>query len=478
MTKQFQLPQAVRPLALAALAVAVSAALVLPRTAHASAFQLKQPGAKALGRAYAGSATAGGDASVVQTNPAAMSMLKGTVFEADVTAINFSTKFSGSATDAFGRPISGGNGGDGGTTIPVPAFFLSSQVNDRTHLGFSITAPFGFRTNYNQGWVGRYNSLKSDFQSLAATFSASYDLTDNFALGASFVAQRTSAELTSAINFNSVGVGLVQQAVKDGVLSAAYAPTYIGQINAVVPPGTDGLARIKGNDWGYGWTLGGFWRLTDSDRLALAYHSKISHTLQGKASFTVPASVTTLLSSPQIQPLLAGAGGVPFTNTAGSEPFTTPAYANFSYWHQGDSFGFGADVSWTQWSTFKNLTVRYANPAQPDSVEVFNWKDTLFASVGGEYYVNDKLTLRAGVAVDGKPMSVKTRDPRVPDGTRRWITVGLGYKPTAKLDLNVGYAHIFVSDAHVSNMSATGDHLVGNFKDKGNLFALSAAYHY
>ena len=246
----------------------------------------------------------------------------------------------------------------------------------------------------------------------------------------------------------------------------------------MVPPGTDGLDRIKGNDWGYGWTLGGYWKLTDSDRVALAYHSKINNTLTGKATFMVPSSVTALLSSPQIQPLLAGLGGMPFANTTGSAPFTTPAYANFSYWPQAGSFGFGADVSWTQWSTFKNLTVHYANPAQPDSVQAFNWSDTIFASLGGEYYVNDKLTLRYGVAIDGKPMTIKTRDPRVPDGTRRWVTLGLGYKPSAKLDLNVGYAHIFVSPAHVSNLSPTGDRLTGNFKDSANLLAFSAAYHF
>lgn len=478
MFKRNSLAQAARPLALAALAVAVSSALVMPNTAHASAFQLKENSAKALGRSFAGSAAAGGDASVVVNNPAAMTMLNGTVFQADVTAINFSTKFSGTGTDAFGRPLGGGNGGDGGTTIPVPAFFIATQVNDRTHLGFGVSAPFGFRTNYNYGWVGRYNALKSDFKSIAATFSASYDLTDSFTLGASFVAQRTQAELTSAINFNSVGVGLVQQAVAGGALPAANAPTYISLINSVVPPGTDGVARIKGDDWAYGWQLGGFWKMTDQDRLSLGYHSKISHKLQGNATFTVPASVTTLLSNPQIQPLLAGAGGVPFTNTTGTAPFTTPAYANLSYWHQGQDFGFGADLSWTKWSTFKELRVDYQNPAQPDSVETFNWKDTLFFSVGGEYYVNDKLTLRAGVAVDGTPTSVATRDPRVPDGTRHWISVGMGYKASDKLDLNVGYAHIFVKDAHVNNLSPTGDRLTGNFKDKGNLLAFSAAYHF
>jgi long-chain fatty acid transport protein len=62
-----------RPFALAALGLAIAGSLAAPPQAHASAFQLKENSAKAMGRAYAGSATAGGDVSVVANNPAAMS---------------------------------------------------------------------------------------------------------------------------------------------------------------------------------------------------------------------------------------------------------------------------------------------------------------------------------------------------------------------------------------------------------------------
>jgi long-chain fatty acid transport protein len=476
MYKKSSYSRLARPAAYAALALAVTAALALPDTAHASAFQLKENSAKALGRAFAGSTAAGGDASVVANNPAAMSMLDGTVFQTDLTAINFSAKFNGSATDAFGRPISGGNGGDAGTTLPVPAFFLSTQVSDKVHLGMAFSVPFGFQTKYNYNWVGRYHAIKSNFQSLDATFSASYDVTDNFSVGVSAIAQKTKADLTSAINFNSVGVGLVQQSVANGSLPAAYAPTYISQINAVVPPGTDGMVEIKGSDWSYGWQLGGLWKMTANDRLAFDYRAKISHTLKGHANFTVPASVTALLSSPSVQPLLGG--GVPFTDTRASAPFATPATASLSYWHQAPKYGFGVNVDWTQWSSFKDLNVRYQNPAQPVSVENFNWTNSLFASLGGEYYVNNKLTLRAGVAVDGTPTSAATRDPRVPDGTRRWITFGMGYKPTEKLDLNVGYAHLFVSTPHVNVLSPTNDRLMGSYSASANLLSMSVAYHF
>lgn len=456
-----------RPLALATLSLAVAAGLALPTGAHASAFQLKEDSAKAMGRAYAGSATAGNDVSVVANSPAAMSDLKGTYFQADVTAINFSAKFSGSAKDAEGRPISGGNGGEGGTTLPVPALFYATQLGERWHVGASFTVPFGFQTEYDRDWVGRYNGVKSKFESLDATLSASYDVTDSFSVGASAIAQKTSAELTSAVNFNGVGYELAGQAGLPPAL-----------VDGLIPPGTDGAARIKGDDWGWGWQLGGYWKLSPNDRLSLNYRSKISHKLHGTANFNVPDNVTSLVTS--LAPLLGlDASNLPFQHTRGTADFTTPAVANASYWHQAEKFGVGIDLAWTKWDVFKNLTVEYANPYQPATVETFNWRNTWYASIGGDYYVNDKLTLRGGIAVDTTPTSAKNRDVRVPDSTRKMLSVGIGYRPTDRFEIDASYAHIFVNKAHLDGSpSPTGDVVTGQFDDYGNLLSLSAQYHF
>ncbi len=487
---------ATRPLALAALSIAVMGALFAPASANASAFQLKENSAKGLGRAYAGSATAGGDVSVVVNNPAAMSDLKGTYLQADVTAINFSAKFNGSATDVLGRPIAGGNGGDAGTTLPVPALFFATQVSDRVHVGAGFSVPFGFQTEYDRNWVGRYNGIKSKFQSLDATLSASFDVTDTFSIGASVIAQKTSAELTSAINYNAVGlkvqqgigaqtaagVAQIQAAAAAGQITAAQAAAMIqaaaqqGQaaaagVAAATPVGADGFARIKGDDWGYGWQLGGYWKLTPNDKLALNYRSKISHRLEGTGNFTTTPGYDMLLANPAL------AGGIPpFQHTTGTADFTTPAVASASYWHQEEKFGFGVDVSWTKWDVFKNLTVNYGNPHQPSTSEAYNWRNTVYAAVGGDYYVNSKLTLRAGVAVDSTPTYLATRSARVPDSTRQLATVGVGYQVSDHFELNASYAHIFVNNAHVHNTSSTGDTLTGNFKDYGNLLSFSAQY--
>ena len=473
MQMSFRSFPATRPLALAALSVAMAGAMALPSGAHASAFQLKENSAKGMGRAYAGSMTAGGDLSVVVNSPASMSDLPGTWFQTDVTGVNFKAKFSGSARDAFGRPISGGDGGDAGTTLPIPAFFLATQVSDRVHLGFGLSVPFGFQTDYNHDWVGRYNGLKSRFESLDATLSASFAVNDDLSLGVSAIAQRTSAELTSAVNFNTVALSLAGQ----GVQAGAIPPAFLGQVAALVPPGSDGEARIKGRDWGYGYQLGALYKLTDQDKLAINYRSKISHTLKGTANYTVPDNVQALLGNPAVRPLLAN--GVPFQHTSGSAPFTTPVVASASYWHQDEKFGLGIDLAWTKWSVFKNLTVNYGNPAQPQSNEVLNWRSTWYASVGGDYYVTDKLTLRGGIGVDTTPTYAKTRDVRVPDSTRKLASVGLGYKASDNFELNASYMHIFVNNGHLNGSpSATGDIVTGNYKDSGNLLSLSAQYHF
>jgi len=466
-----------RPLAFAALSLAVVGALTAPERADASAFQLKENSAKGLGRAYAGSATAGGDASVVVNNPAAMTDLKGTYFQADVTAINFSTKFSGSAHDALGRPISGGNGGDAGTTMPVPALFFATQVADKWHIGAGFSVPFGFLTEYDKNWVGRYNGIKSKFESLDGTLSASFDVTDTFTIGGSFIAQKTTAELTSAINYNMVGLGLIQKAAAAGAISPAQAQALGQQVSVVVPPGSDGIARIKGDDWGYGWQLGGYWKLSPQDKLAFNYRSKISHKLEGTGNFTMPSNVQALLSNPTVAALLAGAGGVPFQRTSGTADFTTPATATASYWHQEEKFGLGFDLAWTKWSVFKQLEVKYGNPAQPPSIEQYDWRNTWFAAVGGDYYLNDKVTLRAGLAVDTTPTHASTRSPRVPDSTRKFLSFGVGYKASEHFELNASYAHIFVNNAHMNGaISGTNDVLTGSSDDYGNLLSISAQY--
>ena len=428
---------------LAALPLALVAALS-GQAAHAAGFQLKENSAEGLGRSFAGSAAAPGDCSVVVNNPAAMSEVKTGCAQGDVTAIQFSTKFHGSGQDFLGQPLTGGNGGDGGLVQPVPALYYIQPVGDQWTIGASLTVPFGFSTEYNDGWVGRYEGLKSKLESIALTFSASYQISDDLSLGGSLIAQRTSAELSQAIDFGTILAG----------------PTN----GALLPQEADGFGSLKGDDWGYGFGLGLLWKPTPNDNIGINFHSQIDHTIEGDGKFLVPSNVL---------PLLGGA----FVDSDGEADFDTPAFAALSWWHTVDAnWSFGADLGYTHWSSFKKLVVDYSNPVQPNSTSVFDWKDTWFGSIGGDYRMDDRWTIRAGVAVDQTPTRDSTRTPRVPDGMRTWLSFGVGYKASENWKVEAGYAHLWVEDGKIEHTSATFSTLVGNFESSSNLLAISAQY--
>ncbi len=435
---------AVPGLVMAALALAVSGILAIPTTAAASGFQLKENSAKGLGRSFAGSTAAPGDVSSVVNNPAAMSTLDGVYFKADLTLINFSTKFEGAGQDVTGAPLTGGNGGNGGLTQPVPAMYLAMPVGEASHVGFAVTVPYGFTTEFDKDWVGRYKAVKSKLQTVDFIVSYSYALSNNFSLGGSLIAQQTKADLTSMVDYG----------------------TFLGE-----PQSHDGLARITGDATDYGWQLGALWQISARDSLGLNYRAKISHTLKGNATFhDVP---------PQLGSLVATGN---FQDTRGTADFATPATAVFSYWHQGDRIGFGADASYTGWTSFKELRIKYGS-GQSDTVEPENWRNTSYFSIGGDYRLNNMWTVRAGVAYDQTPTLDSTRTPRVPDAARRWLSFGLDYTPSSDFELNVGFAHLWVDDSTIDNTSAatrgpTGSTLLGKSKNSANLLGVSGTFRF
>ena len=422
------------------------AAAIASQGAHSSAFQLTENSAMGLGRAQAGGPAAPGDCSAVVNNPAAMADFTTSCVAGTLSAINFSAKFSGGGSDAFGSPLTGGNGGDGGTTLPVPSAYYITPINEQFALGFGLSVPFGFQTEYNDRWVGRYQSVETKLQSPALTFAASWKLSDELSLGASFFAQRTSADLIQDIN-----IGTILAVPTEG---------------AVLPQEADGQGGLKGHDWGYGFGAGLLWKPTQADRIGLNFRSQVDHTITGNATFEVPSNLL---------PLFGGA----FTNTTGSADFDTPWYMNLGWWHTlDDRFSFGVTANYTHWSSFKQLQINYANPAQAqyNSAEIFDYKSTWFESIGGDYRLNDQWTLRAGVAYDETPTSDATRDPKVPDNSRKWLSFGVGYKASDALRFDVAFVHLFVDDAKVNDVSPTFDTLNGAFKVYGNVLAVSGQY--
>lgn len=430
----------------------VAIALVLAAgTVQAAGFQLKENSAIGLGRAFAGSGAAPGDAAVIANNPAAMSLLEGYIAQADLSLVDLSVDFNGGGNDAIGAPLNGGDGGNAGDLSPIPAAYFSAPLGDRFRLGVSLTAPFGLKTEYEDGWVGRYHALTSDLRTIDLGLALSYEITENFSLGGSLIYQYAEAELSNAVDFGAI------------LAAQGLAPAFL-------PQSADGKATIEGDDYAWGWTIGGLWQINDRINLGLNYRSEIEHELTGTADFTVPANAATVF---------AGLPGNLFTDTGGRAELSTPAVATLSgYWQATDRLAVMADIARTYWDSFENITVEYDNPAQPITIDPQNWRNTWFTSLGFDYRLDDQWTLRSGIAYDQTPTQLGFRTPRVPDTDRRWLSLGASFAPTDAWLLSFGYTRIFSNEPEISLVAATGSTLQGNAKAATNLFAASAAYRF
>lgn len=427
-TVRFRLNRALLPL-LVSLEIFATATNAL-----ASGFAITEQSVRGLGNAFSGSAAAE-DASTIFFNPAGLTRLTGSSVAGAGYYIFPSAIFQNQgSTIVTGAPLTGSNGGDAGVNVFVPNLYAAWELSDRVKIGLGINSPFGLKTNYNGDWVGRYQAVNSELTTININPTLAAKLTDNLSVGIGVNLQYAEAELSNAIDFGLVGFGA-------GLRTR--------------PQGSDGFVKLTGNDWSWGYNLGVLYEPSRKTRIGLAYRSSIAHELQGDANFTVPATATALTATGR------------FTDTGAKTALDLPETVSLSAYHQlSPRLAATADVTWTNWSRFKELRVQFDNPIEPDSVQPENWHDAFRYSLGINYALSNAWELRAGVAYDESPIDDKYITPRIPDNNRTWVTIGASYKASDSLSFDIGYAHLFVDDAEINQESTTSGTLRGKFDNQ------------
>ncbi len=425
-----------------------------PSNSHAAGFAILEQSAEGIGYAYAGAAAGYGDGSEIAYNPAAMSWLPETIISHSSHLIITSAEFNneGSSNPMLGGvPLGGSNGPDGGDVNFVPSLYIAGEFFEDVHIGLGVHAPFGLRTDYDREWVGRYHAVTSELKTIQITPAISRKLTDNFSLGASLNAMYAEATLSNAIDFGTIGVGAL------GPMGAAAA--------GLAPQMNDGYASVNGNDWGFGFTVGGSYKYGDDSKVGVSWKTQTPIDLKGDADFEVPTAALPLTATGRFVDQTAGASIDLPENVTGSW------IHNFS-----DEFGLLAEVQWTGWSNFEELRIRY-DGAQPDTVQDESWDDVWRYSVAVRYSPTEKLDLSLGYTFDEEPIpDTARRTPRIPGNDRNWLAVGLKYRADDDLVFKATYAHLFISDADVSLPDATGNTLVGSFDNAVDLVGVGVDY--
>lgn len=443
---------------------------VVPAYTHAAGFAIIEQNVSSLGNAYAGVSSIAYDASTVYYNPAGMTRLSGRHFSASLHMIKPSAKFSDINSDV----TAGGNGGDAGGTEIVPNIYFVAPVSDKAKFGIGINAPFGLSTEYDAGWQGRYHAVKSRVSTLNINPSIAFTTKSPFSIGFGMNLQYMEAELTNALDFGAICYGATQ--AQGSPLTTATCDAYkltpqtypsVAQSNS-----NDGFASISGDDWGIGYNFGILFAPDNQSRIGFSYRSKVKHKLGGDADFRIATTVPSQATDPRFTGI-----HLAFADTKATANITLPEqWTLSSYRALNKHWELLGEISYTKWSQVQELTIEFENPFKDPSSEPLKFRNTYRYAIGANFKPDSRFIYRAGFAFDeGAAHDATYRSPRIPDNDRTWLALGMGYRQNS-MSFDVGYAHLFMDDAYINRVSATGDTLYGKYQLSIDI--LSAQFNY
>ncbi len=457
-------------------AAVAGAILALGATqAWGTGFQLNENSASSLGNAFAAGAAFTDDVSAMWWNPAALSQFPRIQGAAALHIITPSIKFSNNASlPATNQPL-GGNGGDAGGNNFVPNMYVVVPINAQWSFGLGVNAPFGLVTEYDDGWLGRYQALKSEIQTINVNPAVSWKISPTLAIGAGVNYQYVKATLTNNVNYSGA---LLTAAAGNGI--APGSPTF----NAIAGAtgGLDSKATVKAEDGGWGWNVGVAWDATPELRLAASYRSEIKYNATGDINFDNPTPAPPAGSPPQlvgtIAALSAGVNSQALYGRSVSTDITLPATANLSmHWQLDPKWEVMADAQFTGWSSIPELKFTASSgPALPATP--LNWDDTWKFAIGASYRVNDQWKVRFGTAYDQTPVT-NAPTPRLPDSDRYWFAVGGQYKYSPNLAFDAGFVYIDGKSADFNrNDGSTAAYglINGTYDASVTIFSLQGTY--
>jgi long-chain fatty acid transport protein len=421
-------------------------------TALGAGFALIEQSASQMGNAFAGGSAYAYDASTIYFNPAGLTRVPHQLLVAG-HAVRTTAEFEGGALDLLGNPVaSGGDGGDAGTTSFVPNFYYALPLNQNTVFGLGVNVPFGLATDYEDDWVGRYHGVKSELTTININPALAFRISETLSFGAGVSLQYVDAELTQAIDQGSLCVG---NQIAGGATPAAAIAFCAGGNPAgsvLIPQQSDAFVKLKADDWSMGLNFGFLFEPQPGTRVGAAFRSKVDHQVHGDGKFS------------NADPLFTTFQNV-FVDSDIEVDATLPHSASLSLYHDVNTkWSVMADVTWTGWESFEELRIEFQDSSQSDSVTEESWNNSMRYAVGVDYRHNGDWTLRGGLAFDESPIpNDRLRTPRIPGEDRTWVALGFGYRMSPAVSIDVGYAHLFVSDPEVDSGGPTIGRLTGEY---------------
>jgi long-chain fatty acid transport protein len=233
--------------------------------------------------------------------------------------------------------------------------------------------------------------------------------------------------------------GMMGQNLVSGTLKAALPQN----LNYARFDFTDDNAMTgKAKSYGWGYKLGGLWRVNEQVKLGAAYHAK------------------TRMGDMKTDDATLSVNGGPMHGSLKVVDFQWPeTYGLGIAYDPGSAWSWAADLKRIIWSdAMANFHMNFtANGMNLDVVMPQNWKDQTVFAVGVQYKLNPDLALRAGYNHASNPVPDATLNPLFPAIIETHYTVGFGYRLHATRNLAASIA-LAPEVSQTSGMGITSTH--------------------
>ncbi|EGF19254.1 MULTISPECIES: porin [Haemophilus] len=419
--------------------ILATAMLLAAGGANAAAFQLAEVSTSGLGRAYAGEAAIADNASVVATNPALMSLFKTNQFSVGGVYVDSRINMNGDVT-TYIKSLSTATTKNGSASkrnvVPgafVPNLYFVAPVNDKLAVGAGMNVNFGLKSKYDDSYDAGVFGGKTDLTAINLNLSGAYRVTEGLSIGLGVNAVYAKAQVE-----RNAGI------IADSVIIAQN-----GKVSTVLPEPQKTIAEYltsKGKSvvslqdraaWGFGWNAGVMYQFNEGNRIGLAYHSKVDIDFSDRTATSLEANVIK-------------------EGKKGNLTLKLPDYLELSGFHQlTDKFAVHYSYKYTHWSRLTKLHASFEDGKKAFDKEL-QYNNNSRIALGASYNLDEKLTLRAGIAYD-QAASRHHRSAAIPDTDRTWYSLGATYKFTPNLSVDLGYAYLKGKKVHFKEVKTIGE---------------------
>lgn len=397
--------------------------LVVSTQLFASGFQINEHGAR--GMAMAGAYTALAlDGSALFYNPAGLSQLDGTQIMLGTTLISPSASFRGVA------PAIDETSMESAIFTPIN-LYVTHKLNDKWAFGFGVNNQYGLGSTWNENWVGKYIAIETEVQTFYFTGGASYKFSDKF----------------------SVGV----------TASYVYGNVKILKKAPLTPFNADAKIDLSGTAGSFAYSVGLLYKPSDMLSIGLNFRSNTTLDFAGSADVSAPSALSSLVPSGDITAPLT----LPFNVTLGLA--LTPI----------EALTVSADFQYVGWSSYDKMEVTFTE-SNVVSTSPRNYDNSWIARLGAEYHMSDKFDLRGGLLYDKNPVKDEFVEPSLPDADRLGLNIGVGYKITPNISVDLAYMFLRFAERTITNSevdyTAGAAGFNGTYSSSAHLLGLNFSY--